>query len=148
LLATDTWLESVDWRSYVYKEKPKLAAHAQEVARQAAATQQPEANNGDYLPGTESKTAQNLVLETNRGTVVDFLDQLEKQIILHILHRNLVSSEHWSKKDYERNSRPWTINQDVDFLENGKIENHDKVQSEYWSTHVYSLFMSICSFFW
>jgi hypothetical protein len=87
------------------------------------------------------------VLETNRGTIIDYLDHFEKMISSHILHRNLVSSEHRSKKEYERNLRPWTIQHDIDFSENGSIENFDKVQSEHWQTKQYTLFILVICFF-
>ena len=64
----------------------------------------------------------------------------------HLLHRNLVCSEHRSKKDYKRNSRPWAAERDIGFSENGPIENFDKAQSEHWKTEQYTLFMSIFSF--
>jgi hypothetical protein len=35
-LATDTWLERVEWRDYEYKTKPTLATHTQEIAHQAS----------------------------------------------------------------------------------------------------------------
>ena len=132
VLATDTWLKQVEWRSYVTKETPSVAAHLQEVNRQAAASARPaEADDGDYTPTNENKSARNLVLERNRGTVIDYFDHVEKQIQLHLVHRNLVCSEHRSKKDYERNFRPWSVAKDMDYSENGPIENYDKAQSEH-----------------
>ncbi len=65
---------------------------------------------------------------------------------MHIEHRNLVSSEHRSKLLYSRNSRPLSFARDIDFAENGTIENFDKVQSEHWVTKQYTLFMSVSSF--
>ena len=63
-LATNTWLKQVEWRSYVTKETPSVAAHLQEVNRQAAAAARPaEADDGDYTPANENKSARNLVLE-------------------------------------------------------------------------------------
>ena len=145
-LATDVWLNEVDWRGYERKEGPSVASHLQEVERQARAARPAEADDGDYTPSTETKSARNLVLETYRGTVIDYLDHMEKQMSLNLLHRNLVSSEHRSKKGYERNSRPWSVERDIDFSENGVIENYDKAQSEHWITKQYTLFMSAISF--
>ena len=54
--------------------------------------------------------------------MVDYFDHVEKQIQLHLLHRNLVSSEHILNKDHENNYRPWTVEKDMDFSENGAIE--------------------------
>ena len=144
-LATDSWLETVEWRNYVYKTKPTLAAHAIEVARQATAARAPLENDLDYEP-TKNASARNLVLETMRGTVVDYLDHFERKMVMHIEHRNLVSLEHRSKLQYARNSRPLAVARDIDFAENGTIENFDKVQSEHWITKQYTLFMSVSSF--
>ena len=77
--------------------------------------------------------------------MIDYFDHMEKQIQLHLIHRNIVSSEHRSKKDYEINSRPWSVQNDMDFSENGAIEIFDKAQSEHWQTQQYTLFMSICT---
>lgn len=86
------------------------------------------------------------MLETRRGTIIDYLDYLEENLSRHILHRNLVSSEHRSKQQYHRNSRPRCVEDDIDFSENGNIANFDKVQSEHWVTIQYTLMMSIILF--
>jgi hypothetical protein len=64
----------------------------------------------------------------------------------HILHWNLVSLEHQSKKEYKRNLRLWTIQRDIDFSEDGSIKNFDKVQSEHWQTKQYTLFILMFCF--
>jgi len=46
-LATDIWLDKVDWCSYVYKEKPVVQAHLKEVAHQATTQRPPDADDGD-----------------------------------------------------------------------------------------------------
>jgi hypothetical protein len=140
--ATDAWLETIGWQSYTTKEGPTVAEHLREVSRQV---RPPDPDDGDYLPAHETKTACNLVLETNRGTIIDYLGHFEIMISSHILHRNLVSLEHGSKKEYDRNLRLWTIQHDIDFLENGSIKNFDKVQSEHWQTKQYTFFC--CSVF-
>ena len=100
-LATAVWLEQIEWRDYNYRMKPTVASHAQEVARQAAMARPPDDGDLDYEP-TKNASARNLVLETRRGTLVDFLDHFETKIESHIEleHRNLVSSEHRSKSLY------------------------------------------------
>ncbi len=144
-LATDTWLERVEWCDYKYKTKPTLATHAQEIVRQASLHRPPNVDDLDYNP-TENASAQNLVLETKQGPLVDYLDHFKRKMAVHIDHRSLVSSEHQSKLQYTRNSRPLLLAQDIDFAENGSIENFDKVQSEHWISKQYTLFMSIISF--
>jgi hypothetical protein len=88
----------------------------------------------------------NLVLETKRGTLVDYLDPFERKMAVHIEHRNLVSSEHRSKMQYAWNSSPLSLARDIDFAENGSIENFDKVQLEHWILKQYTLFISITLF--
>ena len=63
--ATDVWLDDIYWRAYEYKEGPSMARHAKEVARQAAAERAIDADDGDYSPGNESKSARNLCLVTH-----------------------------------------------------------------------------------
>ena len=140
-------MNKVDWRGYETKYKPSVGAHTREVNRQAAVAARPEeSDDGDYSPANESKSAHNISLEKYCGTVVDYFDHVEKQIKLNLLHQYLVSSEHKSKKDYENSSRPWTVEKDMDFSEDGAIVFFDKVQSEHWKTLQYTLFISICSF--
>ncbi len=135
----------MEWHDYEYKVKPTLATHAQQVVRQAVKACPPDQENLDYEPH-DCSTAQNLVLVTKCGTMVDFLDHFETKIGIHIQHHNLVSTEHRSKLKYARNSRPLTIARNIDFAKNGSIENFDKIQSEHWITNQYTLFMSIVSF--
>ena len=94
-LATEVWFDELDWWYYTYKVKPTIATHAQEVSRQATAARAAAGDDGDddFSP-TEGSTARNLVLKTKRGTLIDYLDHLEDQMAKHIIHRNLVSSEH------------------------------------------------------
>lgn len=135
---SNLWNKQVDWREYCYKTRPSVAAHAQQVARAT------DADDDEYTP-TETAAARNLILETRRGTIVDYLDAMEQKLTAQIDHRNLVSTEYRSKTDYYRNSRPGAVARDIDFSENGSIEDFDKVQSQHWNTHQYTLFISICS---
>lgn len=135
-LATDVWAKKVQWRDYVTKARP---TKVDKSSRKSSADK-----DSEYDPN--AKAARNIVLQTFEGTVIDFLDHIEKQITSHIAHRNLVCTEHRSKKDYDHNSRPWTVHRDQDFAENGSIENFDKLQSEHWQKSQYTLFMAINSF--
>ena len=119
---------------YKYKSKPTIATHAQETRRQAAVVRPANADDLDYDPTASSMSARNLELVTRRGTLVDFLDALEEKMKVLIEHRNLVSSEHRAKLEYHRNLIPLAGARDIDFSENGGIENFDKLQSEHWQT--------------
>ena len=137
-------MNNVDWRGYETKDKPAVGAHLREVNFQVIAAARPaEVGDGDYSPANESKSTRNLSLETYHGIVVDDFDHIEKQIQLYLLHRILVSSEHRSKKYYERNAKPWIVQKDMDFYENGAIEMFYKAQFECWQTFQYTLFMSM-----
>ncbi len=71
------------------------------------------------------------MLETMRGTLVDYLDHFERKLTGHIEHRNLVSLEHRSRLIYAHHSRPLIFARDIDFAENGTIENLTRFN---WST--------------
>jgi hypothetical protein len=79
-------------------------------------------------------------------TLVDYLDHFKRKMAVHNEHPNLVSLEHRSKLQYTWNYRPLSLARDIDFAENGSIENFDRVQSEHWISKQYTLFMSITSF--
>ena len=150
-LAYPEWnKKSVDWRYYTYQNKPTVAAHAQEVARRATtarrATAQASASTDDeeYNP-TETSGNRNLVLATMRGTLVDFLDAYEPKSEKHAIHRNLVATERQAQINYDRNSRPLGVKRDIDYSKNGTIKDTKSIQSQYWHTIPYTLFVSIVS---
>ena len=65
VLATDIWMNKVDWRGYGTKYKPSIGAHIRLVNRQAAAASRPtETDDGDYLPGNEKNSTCKFSLET------------------------------------------------------------------------------------
>ena len=54
-----------------------VGAHLHEVNHQAAASVRPaEEEDGDYSSANESKRARNLMLETKRGTAIDYFDHM------------------------------------------------------------------------
>mmetsp|Transcript_29630 Transcript_29630/g.62301 ORF Transcript_29630/g.62301 Transcript_29630/m.62301 type:complete len:250 (+) Transcript_29630:1600-2349(+) len=95
---TDVWKEQLDWQYYTYKSKPTVAKHALQLSH----------GNGGNAGGGKDK-ARNLVLDTKRGSLIDFLNKFKGTLQAHVQHRNLVSSEYQSKKNYERNARPGII---------------------------------------
>ena len=140
----------------IYQNKPTVATHAQDVARQAAVARSSDTarsaasrsdidtDDGEYSP-TEKSSARNLCLETTRGTLVDFLDTFEAMSEKHAVHCNLVATEQKSQLNYERNVRPLITKRDIDFSENGSIKDKRQAQSQYWVTIQYTLFVSITS---
>ena len=78
-----------------------VGGHLKEGNRQAASAATPaDADDGNYTPSNETKSACVLTLEIYRGTAIDYLDFMEKEITLNLVHCNLVSSEHRAKMDY------------------------------------------------
>ena len=143
-LAGQEWLQSgIDWRYYTSVAKPTVANHAEGVARLAAAARGGDGDT-DYNPN-ESNTTRTLCLATKRGTLVDFLDEFECQSAKHAEHRNIVSTERKAQINYDRNVRPLIVKRDIDFSENGTISNKRQIQSQYWVTIGYTLFVSIAS---
>ena len=124
--------------------------HAQEVAKQAAAARQASstananADNDEYTP-VETSIKRNLVLATMRGTLVDFLNEFERLSEKHALHRHLASTERMASISYDKNVRPLIIKRDIDFSENSSMKNYKQLQSQYWVTIMYTLFVSVVS---
>ena len=112
---------SIEYRYYSQKVSPTTATHAQSL----------EADEGDeeYVP-TE-RTNRNIVLNTERGTLVDYLDGFVERMKTFIYHRNLVAVEARSKLNFERVVCPFDFINDIDFSENRNIENFFKTQGEY-----------------
>ena len=59
------------------------------------------------------------------------------------MHKNIVSVEFQAKTNYEHNLRPFIVTRNIDFAENGSFKNKKEVQSQYWVTISYTLFVSI-----
>eukprot|EP00984_Skeletonema_dohrnii_P017124 scaffold7728_cov75-Skeletonema_dohrnii-CCMP3373.AAC.2 len=143
------WTEAnIDWRQYSYEVQPTKATHAQEVARQAAAARAAEredvdADDEEYNPNESSASSRKLVLTTKRGTLIDFLDTFQEMNKKHVYHRNLVAVERRAQLNHERNIRPGILDRKIDYSENGSINDINQVQSQYWITLQYTLFVSI-----
>jgi hypothetical protein len=133
-LAGDEWtVPGIDWRYFTMVAKPTIAEHAE--------TQQNQ--DKDYNPN--QKASRNICQATKRGTLVDFLDEFETESEKHAYHRNLISVERRAQIDYDRNVRPLIVRRDIDFSENGTLKNKRQIQSQYWVTIGYTLFVSISS---
>ncbi|EJK73457.1 hypothetical protein THAOC_04918 [Thalassiosira oceanica] len=124
--------ETFEWRYYSQKRSPTLSTHAQQVA---------EDDDEEYSP--TASASRSLTLETKRGTLIDYLDELVEKMARFIPHKNLVAVEERAKLNFGRNLRPLVCVNDIDFSENGSIENFRKLQSEHWLTNGYTLFISV-----
>ena len=100
-------------------------------------------NDQDYRP--LQKNSRTLCQATRRGTLIDFLNEFERESEKHAFHRNLVSAERRAQMEYEKNVRPLIVRRDMDFSENGSVKDKRQIQSQYWVTIGYTLFVSIAS---
>ena len=132
-----SWTKKLIWRYYAYKKKPTVGT----VVSQATS------NSGDdAYESREASSSQNLVLLSKEGTLVDFLDDFEERIKIHIPHCVLVAQEERAKQQLDQNLRPHFIIHDHNFSENGGIDNVQKLQAEHWMNVQYTLFVSMYSF--
>ena len=46
---------------------------------------------------------------------------------------------------YDKNVRPLNVKRDIAFSKNGSMKNYKQLQSQYWVTIMYTLFMSTVS---
>ena len=80
-----------------------------------------------------------------QGTLVDFLDEFEQLSEKHALHCHLVYIERNASISYGKNVRPPIVKRDIDFSKNGSMKNYKQLQSQYWVTIMYTLFVSVVS---
>ena len=119
-LAGEEWiLSSIDWRYFSSVARPAIASHAEEVSNNE--------EDAEYQPTTQN-TSRTLCQATKRGTLVDFLDAFELESEKHAYHRNLVSTQRRAKIEYDRNVRPLIVRRDIDYSENGYINDKRQIQ--------------------
>ena len=114
-LYCEEWTTStLNWRYFTHSISPTVAAHAQDVARQAATARATTAGNvdaddEDYVPSQANTPTRNLILATKRGTLVDYLSEFEEKSKKHAIHRNIISTEYRAKVNYDQNFRPLSV---------------------------------------
>ena len=141
---------NIDWRYFTHSIAPTEANRARESADKAASARAAarttvDADDDEY-DGSDAKTkpTRNLVLATKRGNLINFSDELELKLSGHLIHKSIVETEFKAKTNYDQNLRPLIMNRNIDFAENGAMKNKREVQSQYWVTIGYTLFVSIC----
>ena len=77
------------------------------------------------------------------GSIVDFLDELEKVYHKYTYHRYILKHTRESNLQFERNCTPGMKKDDVDWAENYTMKEARAIQSEYWSQKQTSLFICI-----
>ena len=86
--------------------------------------------------------------ESRRGTVVQFLDEVERDVIRKFPHhRFTVHRQKAMDAEFQRNRWPGWLQFDVDFAMDGTIPPPEgrSMQSDHWSPMSYTLFVNIVS---
>lgn len=90
--------------------------------------------------------ADNDLRHTVSGTLIDFLDAFEVVQCNWVPHRFHKVQAKVAERQLERNLTPRKLKKDTDWSENGEIIVKDQMQSEYWHTKYYSLWIAITAF--
>ena len=107
-----SWLSIVSWSRYVYKKSSATKLNGTEDEDEAFA---------------QTKENRQLEVERVQGTIVEFLDDFEVVISKHLCHRATLASQRTSSLQFDRNSRPGTLREDVDYAENASIKVGSKM---------------------
>lgn len=147
ILDGNEWVgdKSINWWQYTHQVEPSAASHSQNMARlaaaaRAAARQNIDADDEEYNEKTGSR---NLILEPTSGSLLEYLIRFRTVSEDNTNHRHLVATEAAAKVKYDQNVRPLIVTRTIDFSENGTIKDKRQVQSQYWQTIGYTVFMSI-----
>ena len=97
---------------------------------------------------TEPGEAKQSNYEARSGTVVEFLDEFERDVMRKFPHhRFTVKRQKDVADEFERNRCPGWVQCDVDFAMDGVIlpPKGSAIQSDHWSPPTYTLFNQVCS---
>ena len=97
---------------------------------------------GDQTHGSTD----NDLRHTVSGTLIDFLDAFEIVQRNWLPHRFHKIQAKRAEQELEQNLTPHKLKKDTDWSENGEIIVKDQMQSEYWHTKYYSLWIAITAF--
>ena len=131
----ESWRTKITWKTYAHqqKEHDPTADRVRDGDREASSN------------GTKKNTE--LVVVSRSGTLVDFLDAYEKILTKSIPHRYNLDVSRRADVEGERIRRPGVIRRDMDYGENGNIEEAILIQSEHWTSKQFTLFGSVASWF-
>ena len=101
-------------------------------------------DRGDEAYGEKKK--KRITLVDKKGTVVDFLDSFEAVMYPYVQHRVILAREHRSRTQFELHRRPGILERNIDYGQNGTVENARQIQSEHWNSTQYTLFGSVVSY--
>ena len=97
---------------------------------------------------TEPGEAKQPSYETNSGTVVEFLDAFERDVMKkYPHHRFTIQRQKQTAREFERNRCPGWVQSDVDFAMDGEIlpPRGRSAQQEHWSPMGYTAFIQVLS---
>ena len=97
---------------------------------------------------TEPGEAKQPNYESHTGTVVQFLDEFERDIMSKFPHhRFTVHRQKEAAAEFDRNRCPGWVQSDVDFAMDGVIlpPKGEAIQSDHWSPPTFTLFNQVCS---
>jgi len=127
------WLKQLRWSCYDTRPKePKKG----EAAGTGGDT------DDDY---EKKKKRKELFVDQRSGNIIAFLDEFEKEIEKHVVHRSILARQKASADEFEHERRPGVLSIDIDFAENYTIETARQVQSEYWSNTQCTLFICVAT---
>ena len=138
------WAEEIKSWQYSQKLDP-VESHSRTTARQAASARAASrtTTDDDDEEYKDKGAARNLVLDPTQGSLIEYLIRFEKVVQDNTIHRHIVATAAVGKIQYEQNIRPLVVAKGMDFSENGTIKDKRQVQSQYWVTISYTLFMSV-----
>ena len=98
---------------------------------------------GSVVVATGSRNSKELMEQQMSGTIIEFLDDMERAWRKYPYHRYTLERTRASNRQFERNCRAGTLKMDVDHIENYTVEDARAVQSEYWLQIQVSIFMNV-----
>ena len=124
--AHELWETDMHWPDYIGYRRP---------------TCETKEDDPDYVEGSDSKSK--LVMETQTGTLYEFIDSISEELTGYVDHRVLLEQEKRAFSGLLQNCRPGMMLNFKDFAENGTLKNYRLLQSEHWVSIQYTLFISI-----
>ena len=106
------WLTQVSWEEY----------------RQVLVDDSRTGDDGDGSHSVDGKRKE-LTIVCCKGTVIEFLDALERVLSKVVPHRMIVDASRRADLDFYRNVRPGVLKRDVDYAQNGEIGAARQAQS-------------------
>ena len=116
------WSKQLIWQNFKTHPRPNLAA----LARL-------EKDNDYEYTDKIGNILQELVLETQMGRLVSYIDEVEEAVKKNALHCVLLSYEYQASRDFQKNIQLGGFEQNLDFSENGLLKNARQVHSEYFN---------------